>query len=294
MSIRKNTSAAPESWRIAGCASLPVDELRVLAGLRREPGIRVVIAGARAWVRWSTRAHSDRDSGLVARTLMAARDAELFVERGGTWYRLGAHLPAFEVPFRDGADGAPLDAVVIPSPVTALRPGRPIDVGPVPINLVRDESEQPRPTAALGCSLDALAQWVESAPSLLLAPLACVWREVSPGHDGSGHRDAPPIAAMTLVLGAPGARLPVLSASTRYWGGGTGLLMVPLGYRIEPNLPEETIRGVLGAGPDDLVFLAENRVELVPRRSFRPLTRAGVRLAVARWGALSRAKGVPE
>ena len=47
-----------------------------------------------------------------------------------------------------------------------------------------------------------------------------------------------------LVIGAPGT-LPLLPESVRYWGSE---LLVPLGFRAEPDLPEAAIRGVAGAG----------------------------------------------
>jgi hypothetical protein len=39
------------------------------------------------------------------------------------------------------------------------------------------------------------------------------------------------------------------------------------------------MRGVVGAGEGDLVVLEEGGIELIPRDVFKPLDRAGIRLA---------------
>ena len=70
--------------------------------------------------------------------------------------------------------------------------------------------------------------------------------------------------------------LPLLAESVRYCGTD---LLVPVGFRADPELPEGAIRQVAGAGPGDLVVLDEGGIELIARDAFQPLSRAGIRLA---------------
>ena len=78
-----------------------------------------------------------------------------------------------------------------------------------------------------------------------------------------------------LVLGDPGT-LPLLPGSTRFWGAD---LLVPLGFRVDPQLPASAVRHIVGAGQDDLVLMDEKGYELVAREAFKPLTRTAIRLA---------------
>ena len=75
---------------------------------------------------------------------------------------------------------------------------------------------------------------------------------------------------------AHAGELPLLPESVRYWGTD---LLVPLGFRADPELPEGAIRRVVGAGDGDLVVLDEEGFELIARDAFKPLSRAGIRLA---------------
>ena len=75
-----------------------------------------------------------------------------------------------------------------------------------------------------------------------------------------------------------GPRLPLLPRSERFWGDG---LLVPLGYRPEPDLPQTALREALGSRAEEILVLRQDRVEGVPRAALQPLTRAGVRLACA-------------
>jgi hypothetical protein len=76
-----------------------------------------------------------------------------------------------------------------------------------------------------------------------------------------------------LLLGT----IPPIPGSMRLWG--TDLLL-PVGFRTEPDLPPSMIRTAVGATADDLVLFGDSGVDFVPRSAFEPLTRAGVRLAV--------------
>ena len=82
----------------------------------------MLLAGDRAWVCWP--ADSEMAAEILVGRILPLEGVELFTERGGRWYRLGEHLPAFGVPFRDGADGVLLDRLLIPGKLSAQRPER--------------------------------------------------------------------------------------------------------------------------------------------------------------------------
>ena len=251
------------AWKEVRCARLRANDLRVLADLRGRAEVRVLLVGDRAWVCWP--ADSEMLPEVLVARILSLEGVELFTERGGLWYRLGEHLPAFDVPFRDGADGVLLDRLLIPGKLSAQRPeGRVGDA--LRTGLVRDNREGFRPATAFQCSLQVLFDWAEQATSSQLGSLQGALRIASDGE----REDAD-----ALVLGAAG-ELPLLSESVRYWGTD---LLVPVGYRADPDLPDGAFRRIVGAGVGDLVVLDEDGFELIARDAFKPLCRAGVRLA---------------
>jgi hypothetical protein len=88
--------------------------------------------------------------------------------------------------------------------------------------------------------------------------------------------DQTDLAARTRVRPPEGIRLPALADGLRYWGDD---VLIPLGFRADPQLAERALRAAIGAGPDDVVVLDGEGPELIPRQAFRPLSRAGIRLA---------------
>ncbi len=149
-------------WQDVRCASIPVDDLSILADLRREAGIRVTIADGRAWVCWDDEPASGSEATrrILVTRLLPRPGVEIFARRDGRWQRPGEHLPAFGVPIGDGSSGAALDRVILPMPMSVERPGREAPA-PAPLRLVRDEDGRPRPATALRCRLDRLAAWAE-------------------------------------------------------------------------------------------------------------------------------------
>jgi hypothetical protein len=280
-------------WQDVRCASIPVGDLAVLADLRREPAIRVTIIRDRAWVTWDDGPGSEVTRRILLGRLLPLAGAEIFASREGRWHRPGESLPAFHVPIGDGSAGSALDRLILPEPLVLSRPegGPP---RPAALRLVRDEGDRPRPATAVRCRLAHLARWAERAPSSWIESLSAAWSEV-PGGDPGG--------AEVLVLGAadPAARpqprlpvwdstgrpglpargrvdLPALAEGLRFWGCD---VLIPLGYRAEPDLADRALRQAVGAGPDELVLLDQDGPELIPRQAFRPLSRAGIRLAGA-------------
>ena len=56
-------------------------------------------------------------------------------------------------------------------------------------------------------------------------------------------------------------------------------MLVPVGFRPEPDLPFAAVRAAVGAADGELVLLDPDAADLIPAAAFAPLTRAGVRLA---------------
>jgi MoxR-vWA-beta-propeller ternary system domain bpX2 len=182
---------------------------------------------------------------------MPLATVELFALRDGKWFRSGRRLPSPDVPSEEGA--RPLSSVLTPSPVTPLEGGK--AVATVSLTLVR--AGRPRPVSALMCELRELARWADGATSQQIEALVATrWGEKA------------------LVRGE---RLPTLAASPRWWGRD---VLVPLGFRPEPDLAEEILRQVMGLGEGDVALLTNEGADVVPAAAFGPVSRAGIRLAV--------------
>ena len=229
------------------CASLPASALTALADLRREPGVAVTVSGDRAFIRW------DSATVEVLCRVLPLAGVELYARRGGLWYRPGHRLPTFGLPADEG-ESVPLARAVTPTPV---RPELPTHILPRPVELELVRDGRVREASALGCGLDELGRWADMAPTARLVALRAAT---------AGDR--------VLLLGRP---LPPIPGAERFWGG---RILVPLGFRTDPEIPEPALCGALGAGDDELLVLTHEGAETVPLRSFRTLTRAGVRLAL--------------
>src|SRR5207244_1436135 len=72
-----------------------------------------------------------------------------------------------------------------------------------------------------------------------------------------------------------GTRLPLLRGGRRFWGHS---VLRPLGFRVEPALPESALREALTVSSDEmLIFHQDGAAEIVPASALRPLTRVGLR-----------------
>jgi hypothetical protein len=243
------------SWKDVRRASIPVRDLPVLAELRGRSEIRVLIAGEVAWISWKP--GSELMEALVRRILPLG-EAVLYTERDGRWYRLGEHLPAFDVPGRAESEWPLLERAIFPEPVRAVQSREKLQA-PIPIRVVRDAGAAPRPASGLRCSASSLAAWAEHATLAQLAALKGAWVERE---------------ALVLVTGSAES-LPLMTDGLRFWGTE---LFVPLGFRAEPNLPACAIRRAAGARPDELAVLDEDGIELIPHAIFKPLSRAAIRM----------------
>jgi hypothetical protein len=226
-------------------ASLPASALPVLAGLRCTAGVRVRLLDERAWVSWQP------GSDEVLHCVLTVPGVELYVQRGESWYRHGRHLPAFAAAFDGPAE--PLDCVLTPAPVCP-EPPLPLSAPPCQLRLERDE--RPRQAAALLCGIADLAAWAERATTASLEAV-----------------QAARCGAEVLLLGR---RLPPILAGERFWGE---RVLVPLGFRLAPALPESAVMEALGLTDDELAVFRPDASDIIPRQVFQPLSRAGVRLA---------------
>ena len=230
----------------ACCASLPHAALSALAELRCRQDVQVSLAGERAWVRWNG------DCAAIIQRLLPVAGARFFGQRDGDWFELGHFLPCTAEPPSDHP--ARLDRVLIPEILRSQQP-EPLTIEPVPMRLVRDDRYRPA-TALLGQIVD-LAAWADSATTRQLESLSAARFE-----------------SQCLVVGD---RLPALPRSTKLWGR---TILMPLGLRIDPALPESALLDVLGAAKEDLVIWRKETTEFVKRSVLRPISRAALRLAV--------------
>ncbi len=228
-------------------ARLPAAGLAALAAARDAPGVRLFLAGESVWVTWPP------DGGAVARRLVGVFGAEFFARRGGAWHRFGSCLPTSDAP--PAGDGLPLAGALLPG---RLEPAAPPTVGPATaVRLARGGPV--RRATALVCAVAELAGWADTATT---DELSAARVAVADGR--------------ALVLGSPP---PNILGALRLWGD---TLLVPLGFRPDPDLPPAVLREAAGAEPGELMILTDARCELVPRAALVPATRAGLRLAGAR------------
>jgi hypothetical protein len=115
------------------------------------------------------------------------------------------------------------------------------------------------------CHMSVLSRWADSA---LVTDLAAV--RAARCHD----------RAMLI-----GERLPPI-AGERFWGA---RVLVPVGFRPEPDLPPDILRAACSVATDKLLVLDATGVAAIPDAAFEPLTRAGIRLA----GAANGPEDVP-
>ncbi|MBO0700819.1 MAG: hypothetical protein J2P46_20660, partial [Zavarzinella sp.] len=220
-------------------ARVPAEGLGALAPLRARGGVRVV-RGDPAWVTWE----NERPDAIEA--LLAVPGVELFEPRDGRWFRPGAHLPAFDLP--PAGDAVPLDRAILPA---AVIPTEPAGVEPrrVPLRVVRCDVS--RPTTALRCPTSALLPWADTATTSEIVAVKA--------------------ARCGDVAWLLGSKLPTVAGAERFWGD---RVLIPLGFRADPDWPEPALREAAGVGPDEMLVLTDNGSEAIPSDAFKPLTRA--------------------
>jgi hypothetical protein len=225
-------------------ACLPATQLAWLASLRTEPTLRIARRDDLVWLRWAPGRME------VVRALLPLAGVRLYVHREPHWLRFGAALPAWEFP--DTLEFQPLDRVLFPAPMTAI-PAPTTQVQACRLGVQTDD--EPRATTALFCPVEAMRDWAETVPAVQVRTL----RAASHG-------------TTLIVLGDV---LPLLPAGVRYWGK---RLLVPLGLRPDPDLPERILVEAAGLDDDEILLHRDDRWEAVPTGLFEPLTLAGLRM----------------
>lgn len=238
------TPHAPDPWREVSAARLPADGLAALAAVRNRDGVRVLLDGAVAWVRWPA------GQSEVVRCLLPVPGVAFFTCRDAAWFRFGRTVPTDEAP--PEGDGVSVAAVLVPERFEPLPPNQPT-WSQVVLTVARGSSQ--KPATALACTVGEVAAWTDRATTAELAAVRAA---------RSGDR--------AILLGD---KLPTIPAATRLWGK---QILIPLGFRAEPDLTESALREAVGVSNEEILLLNETGAEVIPLMAFEPLTRAGVRL----------------
>jgi hypothetical protein len=231
----------PDRWREVVAARIPLACLDALGPVRHVDGVRIHPNGETVWICWpASRAE-------IVRCLLPVPGVVLFQRRHGEWFKFGNRLPATDVP-PDG-DGVPLNAMLVPAKFgAAAPPTAPL----VPQTVSVQRGGEPKPASALICTVDALNKWVDNATTAELATVRAAY---------SGDR---------IVLLS--AKLPSIPCAARYWGKD---VLVPLGFRPDPELSAVALRAACGVADGELLLLDESGAEVIPCRVFEPLIQTG-------------------
>lgn len=239
-------TAITDPLLVLSAAHIPINGMPMLGAVRHQPDVTVQLDGVGAWVRWPA-GRLD-----VVRCLIPITGAVFYRRTGNDWYRFRSRLPASEGP--PEADGIPVASVLFPDRIDPLPP--PASKLPtVTLTIVRGGAI--RPATALLASILELGTLIDTATTRELGAM-------------QGAIDGDRVILL-------GRNLPPVRNAVRFWGDD---LLVPLGFRVEPFLPDEIIRAVAGAGNDDRIVFHESGLEIVPRSAFQPLTRPMLRLAL--------------
>lgn len=233
-------------WQDVTVARIPAAGVVALGPVRHRGDVRVYPDGDWVWVRWL----AGRPD--VLRCLLPVAGVVFLTPRGGEWFPFGSRLPTADRP--PEGDGASVASVLSPARFTPVAVGNAF-APPVTLRVVRGGNA--RGATALRCRITELADWADGATTAELAAVTAT----RAGNDVVLH----------------GTKLPPLPGATRFWGDD---VLVPVGYRVDPELTAEVIRVAAGAGRDELVLLDETGAEVIPRSAFTPVTRAGLRMAL--------------
>src|SRR5262249_19203520 len=118
----------------ARCASMPLEAMPALAGLRCAPGVRLAVTPKRVWLQWPD---SNED---VLPCVLPVQGARFYIEREGAWYPVGSYLPAANLPSPEKYE--PLAACLGPAPFQA-EPVKVSGFQPPALELVTDHRTRP-------------------------------------------------------------------------------------------------------------------------------------------------------
>ena len=245
LTSRRADVGVHRSWQAVCAARLSAPFLHVLAPVRDRHDARVQLDGDAAWVHWP--------AGKLefVRRLLPVAGVEFYSHRQGRWFRFGSRLPTAEGLLTD--DGVPLTRVLTPARFAPTPP--PLHTS-APVVLCIARGGEPQPTTALVCQITDLLKWGEAATTAELSAVR-----------------AARCGSQAILIGA---KLPAIRSAAGYWGDD---LLIPVGFRAEPDLPRAALRAACAATDDELVLLHENGANVIRGAVFEPLTRAGLRLA---------------
>jgi MoxR-vWA-beta-propeller ternary system domain bpX2 len=238
----------PHPLSACRAARVPIGGLAALAPLRAKGGVHVVMDKATAWVSW------DGDRRDVVDALLAVPGVEWFESRDGRWFGFGSRLPTFDVP--PGGESIALARALVPAP---FAPAEADARGPARVSLRLVRCEVPHPATALRCQIEALRPLVDKATTAEITRLK-----------GARCGD---------VVWLLGHVLPAIPGAERFWGE---RVLVPLGFRADPDWPESALREAAGVGDEEILVLAGDGADAIPVPAFRPLARAALRRATFR------------
>ena len=234
-----NATANLEACR---AARIPRGGLVALAALRRSADVHVTEFGDEAWIDWPGEMPS------LVNALLAIEGARLYRKAKLGWIAIDRSLPDFAVP--EMQESLALDRAIVPASFDAV--AVPIFQGKrIPITLKANAS--PRPTSALRCHPNALQEWCDRATAAEI-------EAVSAACCGSS----------VWLRGG----LPALPNVERFWGE---RVLVPVGYRPEPDWPEAALRQAAIVDDDEILVLTPDGPEAIAVGAFRALSRASVR-----------------
>ncbi len=225
-------------------ACIPKSELGSLAAIRCTPGITAALDDNRAWISWR------KGQEDVLTCLLSIPEVQLYEDRDGVRFALGSHLPAFHLP--DNLNYVQLANLIFPQAM------KPVGISSLPIQRLSLDlvpESKPQPTSALLTSIANVALWADSVSQVRLEKLRGAYKEEE------------------IILF--GENLPPFPESELFWGY---RLLVPLGYRISPKLPESAYCQALELSADEVLLFRHQKKEIITRSALDPLSRASLHL----------------
>lgn len=230
-------------------ARLPRTAASWLVGLRDHPDVEVLVLTDAIWLR-AQRRDDDLD-----RAVAAIPDAERFgVDEDGDCRLPQRHIPVAHVP---GGSWTNLRELCVPEAPRAALPAE----APAAAALRLERGGDASGANVLIVRFAALARWVSTAAAVRCRPL----------------RFAADARGNALVHGAPVAPLPGAAAFEQHG------VAVPLGWRLQPQLPPQLVATRLRLRAGDLaLFDDRRRCTLVRDEQFAAVTRGAIQATAAR------------
>ena len=230
-------------------ACLPLDASAAIATLRLRGDLRVGVNGDRLWLRGL------RADDALQRALAHVAPTTIFsIGADDLLIAPGDRLPSGTLP---ALPWTPISDFVRVVPPPSHLAGA-VEAG-VPIHIV--QGGHAKPANALLTTLAALARWIDDAPAFRLVPLRYA-----------------AAADAALVIGEP---IPSLPGTRLYDSDG---ICVPCGWTLSPPVDAASLRSILSLDPSEVALFDEAGWHRIAADAFVPLSRASVRVTVAKRG----------